>query len=157
VGRDSANTATYTNYTLQMALPLKASKTRLIATPGNYRQQLCSREDIPHTLRAVIAELFDRRAIIYCSLAYGCRLELRLPQGGKLVGGALTQFLETFQDITGETIDVTWEGSGEISRSGSGDRDYSGIGGAFAEVIDFSLSALSLAADIKILFGGNND
>ena len=103
------------------------------------------------SLSSLIGELFQRRVIEQCAITYGTKLEFKLSrrgEGPQILGldGALDRFVGNFEDITGQSIAVIWNDTGETTTSRSrGKRDYSGVGGFVSKILDALADGIAFA------------
>jgi hypothetical protein len=154
----SGQPATYADYVLTMNLPQPIGSERFRASLRNYRQQLLAREGIPDSLRLLIAQLFQRKAITECDISYGRKMILRLtrqtPKGHELLlDGALQQFLATFADITNQNIEVDWKPSGKsMGRDRDREeRDFGQVLLVISRVVDVVFDSIVVAGALKEL------
>ena len=159
MGQEQNNnlSVTYDNYVVAMRLPQPIGAQRFTATGTNYRWRLTDRQDMPEGLRTLIKELFQRGAIVQCSITYGARMDLdlaRVNSRGRtvLVNGALVQFSQVFAEITGQQIAATWQAPSPAgSRSNSPLLNRSALLRALGAVVNVVSEGLQAAAAIKIL------
>jgi len=157
-GPKGSTAVTYGDYALTMRLPQQIDMQRLLVTRQTCATVLATRSDIPPGLKRLITELFERGAIVQCSISYGDRMDLQLARQNArgnllLIGGALDHFSAIFAEITGQQVAATWQPSG--GRAGGNRTSPSIDSGAFlgvlARVIDAVSDGVQLAAAIKIL------
>lgn len=127
------------------------------AKSDDYLKQLKERASIPTGLKILIARLFERQVITACSISFGTKMVLKLSrQSSKgnllLIDGALEQFANTYSEITGKQLDVTWEESSGPRRGRNKSSDYSRAVGVLVNIIDAVMEATIFAAAVDQLF-----
>jgi hypothetical protein len=151
MGRPDVNVK-YGEYSIDITLPTSIGLQAFRADQTNYVQKLQGRTGLPTELRRLLGQLFERRAIVSCSITFGHRVILRIPPVGLMQYQALNAFGRHFREITGQKITATWEASGSRGRDPRRSSfDSNALLRAVGIVVDVAAEGLQIAAAIKIL------
>lgn len=161
-GKTMAQHARYDGYHLTMTLQHGIGMERFDANKDNFLERLVQHRNMPRSLKMLLAELFNRGAIVNCSITFGTRMDLQLPnkspKGHHLFSSkALELFQKRFAEITGVQVMATWSDNTPLPRRSGSKQDYSSAVAAFADIIDAVASGLVIGAAIKTLFGGGSN